>query len=383
LRAVEPLALGQHFGQPVQGLRAEHDVDVGRARDDGVALLAGHAAADADLHAARLQVLDAAQVGEHLLLCLLAHRAGVEQDQVGLVDVLRRLVALGRVEHVGHLVRVVLVHLAAEGFDEDFLGGHGELFYMGGTLVSRRAGRTRGFRGESGGACPRKECRCGRWPLARYLLRVDRVVLHEGPDVEEGLVQRFAAGGGFVGREDPDLAQHAGGIARVVDQQVLARDRAAHHQHVLAAADARAGREPVGAAVEHHVVAVDHAELAAQGADREIAPADQRFVLGLRPGHRVLRARLKRKEAGSGCQRCAGCYEMKSVRGCLAAVHGVHPEAVERGILASGVPVHRCLSRPFLPGAAPWPLLFFTVRMDTRNPPRSNSRCQPKVHKNP
>ena len=68
----------------MQRLRAEHDVDVGRALDDGRALLAGDAAADADQHAAGLQVLDAAEVGEHLLLRLLAHRAGVEQDQVGL-----------------------------------------------------------------------------------------------------------------------------------------------------------------------------------------------------------------------------------------------------------------------------------------------------------
>ena len=37
--------------------------------------------------ACALQVLDAAEVGEHLLLRLLAHRAGVEQDQVGLLGV--------------------------------------------------------------------------------------------------------------------------------------------------------------------------------------------------------------------------------------------------------------------------------------------------------
>jgi hypothetical protein len=71
-----------------------------------------------------LRCLHAAQVGEHLLLRLLAHRAGVEQDQVGLVHVLRRLVALGGAQHVDHLVRVVLVHLAAEGLDEYFLA-HG------------------------------------------------------------------------------------------------------------------------------------------------------------------------------------------------------------------------------------------------------------------
>ena len=109
----------QHLGQAVQRLRAEDEVDVRRALDDRRAFLAGDAAADADQRAARLQVLDAAEVAEHLLLRLLAHRAGVEEDQVGVVDVVGRLVAGGGVQHVGHLGRVVDVHLAAEGLDED------------------------------------------------------------------------------------------------------------------------------------------------------------------------------------------------------------------------------------------------------------------------
>ncbi len=113
-----------HLRQPVQRLRAEHEVHVRRALHDGLALLARDAAADADQHALLLQVLDAAEVAEHLLLRLLAHRAGVEQDQVRLLGVGRRLVAVGRAQHVGHLVRVVLVHLAAERADVDLLRCH-------------------------------------------------------------------------------------------------------------------------------------------------------------------------------------------------------------------------------------------------------------------
>jgi hypothetical protein len=81
--------------------------------------------ADADQHALLLQVLDAPEVGEDLFLRLLAHRTGVEEDQVGLFDVGGGLVAFGGAQHVGHLVRVVLVHLAAEGADEDLLHGAG------------------------------------------------------------------------------------------------------------------------------------------------------------------------------------------------------------------------------------------------------------------
>ena len=125
LRPPRAAARLDHARQAMQGLRAEHQVDVRRALDDGRALLAGHAAAHADQQArvALLQVAHAAQVGEHLLLGLLAHRAGVEQDQVRLVGVVGRLQPLGGAQHVGHLVRVVLVHLAAEGADVD-LAGH-------------------------------------------------------------------------------------------------------------------------------------------------------------------------------------------------------------------------------------------------------------------
>jgi hypothetical protein len=39
---------------------------------------------------------------------------------------LRLFVALSDVQHISHLVRVVLVHLAAKGFDEDF-AAHGKV----------------------------------------------------------------------------------------------------------------------------------------------------------------------------------------------------------------------------------------------------------------
>ena len=105
-------------------MRAKHHVHIRRARNDGRALLTGHAATHADLHAFFGQVLDAAQIRKHFFLRLLAHRAGVEQNQVGFFNDVGFFVALGGVQHIDHLVRVVLVHLAAEGFDKYFLG-HG------------------------------------------------------------------------------------------------------------------------------------------------------------------------------------------------------------------------------------------------------------------
>ena len=115
-----------HPGQPVQGLRSEHEVDERRAPDDRIALLAGHAAADADDHRGLvlLELLPAAELAEHLLLGLLADRAGIDQDDVRLGGILGQHQAVRRAEDVGHLRRVVLVHLATVGLDVQ-LSGHG------------------------------------------------------------------------------------------------------------------------------------------------------------------------------------------------------------------------------------------------------------------
>jgi hypothetical protein len=66
-------------------------VDVGCAGDDRRAFLAGDAAADAD-HQLRIELLqmpDATEVVKHLFLGLFTHRAGVEEDDVGVLGVYR------------------------------------------------------------------------------------------------------------------------------------------------------------------------------------------------------------------------------------------------------------------------------------------------------
>ncbi len=126
LGAVLQCPLVQQVGQTVQGLRAKHHIDIRRAGNDGAAFLAGNTAAHTDKHALGFQVLDAPQIGEHLFLRLFPYRAGVEQDQVSLIYVQCRFIALCGTEHVNHLVRVVLVHLAAKGLDKYFFA-HGSL----------------------------------------------------------------------------------------------------------------------------------------------------------------------------------------------------------------------------------------------------------------
>jgi len=62
------------------------------------------------------------ELREHLVLRLLADRAGVEQDQVGFLRAIGQLIAL-LLEQARHALRVVLVHLAAVG-DQVELGHH-------------------------------------------------------------------------------------------------------------------------------------------------------------------------------------------------------------------------------------------------------------------
>ena len=71
----------------MQGLRTKHDVNVRRAGNDRIPLLAGDATADANYQVGVefLQVANPAEVVENLLLRLFAYRAGVEQDDVVMI----------------------------------------------------------------------------------------------------------------------------------------------------------------------------------------------------------------------------------------------------------------------------------------------------------
>src|SRR5690606_2630778 len=149
--------------QAVQGLRAEHQVHVGRALDDGFAFLRGHAAADADddVAAPGLELLPATELAEHLFLRLLADRAGVDQHHVGFLRVVGQLQAFVLGQHVGHLGRVVLVHLATVGLDvelsartaRDFLSQARQRNQFGSGHFNRRHGRADRIR-RRGGGCP-------------------------------------------------------------------------------------------------------------------------------------------------------------------------------------------------------------------------------------
>jgi hypothetical protein len=114
----------QELGELRHLSRAERDVDERELLEHLVLQRLRPAAADAD-HGVRLLGLEAlrlAQVADQPVVRLLADRAGVEEDQVGVVAVLGLAVA-ERLEHALHPLRVVLVHLAPEGGDVVALHG--------------------------------------------------------------------------------------------------------------------------------------------------------------------------------------------------------------------------------------------------------------------
>src|SRR2546429_2170298 len=125
-RLTRAAQLIEHLRQAVQGLRTKHQVHERRALGDAGAFLARHAAADTDDHLrpARLQKPPLPEQREHLLLRLLAHRAGIHEQHVRLERVVGGHQIRAGAQHVRHPGGVVLVHLAAEGLDE-VAAGHG------------------------------------------------------------------------------------------------------------------------------------------------------------------------------------------------------------------------------------------------------------------
>ena len=116
---------GQELGELVDLPGPEGDVDEGEALEDLVLDRLRPAAADADdpLRPLRLEPLRLAEVGQEAAVGVLADRAGVEEDQVG-VFASGRLGVAERAEHPLHALGVVLVHLATErGHVKALVGG--------------------------------------------------------------------------------------------------------------------------------------------------------------------------------------------------------------------------------------------------------------------
>ena len=128
-----PLELGarEQLGRVGEVVRPEDDVDVRRPRPYVVPVLLRQAPADRDLEigAGVLQRLQVPEVAVELVVGVLADAAGVQHDDVGRLDIVRRLHAFGR-EQARDAFGVVFVHLAPEGAHEE-PAGHDRILRAG------------------------------------------------------------------------------------------------------------------------------------------------------------------------------------------------------------------------------------------------------------
>ena len=100
--------------------------------------------------------------------CVASQEGAAIIERAPYVDIVRRLVAFGGAQHVGHLVRVVVVHLAAEGADEDLARqvAHGRLQACAAASKVQASACARvvgqGWRDSSAGVSTQTSC---SWPI--------------------------------------------------------------------------------------------------------------------------------------------------------------------------------------------------------------------------
>ena len=108
----------EQCGQRTDVVCAENDVDPRRLLQHSVAVFLRQAATDGDLHVGigLLARREVAQIAVQLVVGVLPHRAGVEDDDVG-IGTLGRAFVSGGLQQPGQPFGVMHIHLAAVGAD--------------------------------------------------------------------------------------------------------------------------------------------------------------------------------------------------------------------------------------------------------------------------
>jgi hypothetical protein len=118
--------LCQKTRQAVIALRTDHQIDNRCAAGDFLTLRLGDATGDADHHVLALtrplflDLSDTAEFGIDLFGSLFPDMAGVQDHQIRVFQIFRRLIALRR-QRVGHALAVIDIHLTAIGPHKDLL----------------------------------------------------------------------------------------------------------------------------------------------------------------------------------------------------------------------------------------------------------------------
>src|SRR5262249_18581749 len=156
------LGAGEQTGQAMVALRAHDEIDHRRAADDFLTFGLGDAARNGNGQAASVargsgfKRAHAAELGIDLVGGFLADVTGIEDDEIGILDVGGLREALGH-EHVRHTMGIVDVHLAAEGFDVELArSGHARWRRVAAQVPQRFD-------------APRKSRATGERPMVRFL----------------------------------------------------------------------------------------------------------------------------------------------------------------------------------------------------------------------
>src|SRR5439155_16441243 len=110
---------GEHFVKVSDVSRPHHEVDPRCAFEDGLPFLLRYASANTDLHVvATLQLAQRSKSGKHLVLGLVADRAGVQENEIRLALVVHTPVP-AQLQAAGEALAVEIIHLTAPGLDEE------------------------------------------------------------------------------------------------------------------------------------------------------------------------------------------------------------------------------------------------------------------------
>ena len=116
-------ALSMRAGNFLQLSGTNHDVHVGSPLENQLLILLRHASHHANDFFGMVLLFraESSQCTVRFVFSLFADRAGVEQDRIGIADVIGKLVSLAA-EAGNHHFTVQHVHLAADRFDVQFVG---------------------------------------------------------------------------------------------------------------------------------------------------------------------------------------------------------------------------------------------------------------------
>ena len=227
---------------------AHHEVEHARLVQQPRAQVLRHAAghADHDLGARGLDPRELAEPAEHAQLGVLADRAGVEQDRIGVICARDQRHA-GALQHAGHGLCVGHIHLAAVGLEEHALHEAATIARVG------RAGRSPSVAVRSGRSRPSRDGAAHRPHLPRGRRGQASCSRARRPAISRSAIQRFDGAPGHVpgrGRATPGSAAPCDEVryCGIGDRGIVRRgiglgdpDRVEHDAGRVGAARARRG----------------------------------------------------------------------------------------------------------------------------------------------